>query len=261
MIDGARAIRCRGCGILNSGEHRECHACGTLFPARTDAEPRVSPSVEGVPRGARIGGVGGVFAASMILTVAATIAERLGVPKVYVSTVDLAAFALVASTCAFAARTELAPLLASAGGRRGLLLVLWGFGIMVAVGAVYFRLVRWFGVPIFYPSEIYRSAGWPPWTAFLLLAVIPGVFEELAFRGYVMARLDEALSPTETLIVQAALFSVIHLGVVIFPSHFGIGILLGVIRRRSRSLYPGMAVHMGWNAILVWSEILGRPFP
>jgi CAAX protease family protein len=94
-----------------------------------------------------------------------------------------------------------------------------------------------------------------------LLAVIPGVFEELAFRGYVMARLDEALSPTETLIVQAALFSVIHLGVVIFPSHFGIGILLGVIRRRSRSLYPGMAVHMGWNAILVWSELLGRPFP
>ena len=95
----------------------------------------------------------------------------------------------------------------------------------------------------------------------MFVAVLPGVFEEIVFRGYVMARLEELLSPRETLVVQAALFSVLHLGVAIFPSHFGIGILLGLVRRRTGSLYPGMAVHVSWNALVVWSELLGRPFP
>ena len=60
--------------------------------------------------------------------------------------------------------------------------------------------------------------------------------------------------------MQAALFSMLHLGVAIFPSHFVIGLVLGVLRRRTRSLYPGMAVHLTWNAAVVWAELGGRNF-
>ena len=43
----------------------------------------------------------------------------------------------------------------------------------------------------------------------------------------------------------------LHLGVAIFPSHLVIGLVLGALRRRTRSLYPGMAVHLTWNAAVV----------
>jgi len=75
-----------------------------------------------------------------------------------------------------------------------------------------------------------------------------------------MSRLDRLLTARESLLVQAALFSLLHLGVVIFPSHFVIGLVLGVLRRRTRSLYPGMAVHASWNAIIVFAEMSGRTF-
>jgi membrane protease YdiL (CAAX protease family) len=134
------------------------------------------------------------------------------------------------------------------------------FGFLVAFGAVYFPAIRWLGFPTANVSDPYVQAGWPAWVAYVYLALAPGICEELIFRGYVMERLDTFLTARETLIVQAALFSVLHLGVAIFPSHFVIGVVLGTVRRRSRSLYPGMAVHTAWNAILVYAELTGRAF-
>jgi membrane protease YdiL (CAAX protease family) len=72
-----------------------------------------------------------------------------------------------------------------------------------------------------------------------------------------MARLARALSPDEVLLVQAALFSFLHFGVVIFLSHFVIGLVLGVLRRWTGSLYPGMAVHAAWNGVIVALELAG----
>jgi uncharacterized protein len=61
-------------------------------------------------------------------------------------------------------------------------------------------------------------------------------------------------------LLQAVLFSLLHLGLAIFPSHFVIGLVLGLLRRRTRSLYPGMAVHMTWNAAVVWADLQGHNF-
>jgi membrane protease YdiL (CAAX protease family) len=44
-------------------------------------------------------------------------------------------------------------------------------------------------------------------------------------------------------------------GVVIFPSHFFIGLVLGLLRRWTGSLYPGIAVHAAWNARVIWLEL------
>ena len=35
-----------------------------------------------------------------------------------------------------------------------------------------------------------------------------------------------------------------------FPSHFLMGLCFGYMRRRSRSIYPGMALHAMWNALV-----------
>lgn len=100
----------------------------------------------------------------------------------------------------------------------------------------------------------YVRDGWPPWVAAADIALFTPIFEELLFRGTIQGKLSQALSPTEALIVQAALFSALHLSPLILLTHFVMGLAFGWVRRRSRSLYPGMLLHAAWNGWVVWSS-------
>jgi membrane protease YdiL (CAAX protease family) len=264
------SVRCRGCGALNATDVRACLSCGTLLPAPTRASaglvvPATAPSPEEEQRArralARTGGVARLFVGMLVLWVASVVAGKAGVPDAYADLAASALFAAIALGCVVAARAEVGLLLARTGGWRGALVAVIGFGVLVAFGWVYFGLVDHLGFAELRLTDPYLKVGWPRWAAYGLLSFSPGLFEELAFRGYVMARLDELLTERESLLVQAALFSLMHLGVIVFPSHFVIGVILGVVRRRTGSLYPGMAVHMGWNALIVWAELAGRQFP
>jgi len=262
-------VRCRGCGVRNSAYSKECLTCGTLLPAPSAIAEPVAPAAVPSPEelhaaalgGQRIGGVARLFLVTLGLVVALFIANRCGAPEVIAETVADAVLALVALACAFSARAEVLPLLTRFGGWRSLAAAVAGLAVLVVFGAVYFPSVRWLGMQLIAISEPYREAGWPLWSIYLLNSVVPAVFEELTFRGYVMARLGTLLTARETLLVQAALFALLHLGVAIYPSHFFIGLVLGTVRQRTRSLYPGMLVHAGWNAVVVWCEIAGLGFP
>ena len=267
MID-LDAVRCPGCGVRNSAYSKECLTCGTLLPgpsSAASAEP--GPLAAGGDlrsagmSGQRVSGVVRVFVGTLGLVAVLSIADRCGAPEVIAETVADALLAVVALACAISARAEVLPLLARFGGWRGLAAAVAGLAVLVAFGAVYFPAVRWLGMQLVAVSEPYRQAGWPLWSVYVLDCAVPALFEELTFRGYVMARLGTLLTARETLLVQAALFALLHLGVAIYPSHFFIGLVLGTVRQRTRSLYPGMLVHAGWNALVVWCEIKGLVFP
>ena len=240
-----------------------CPSCGTLLRLVPAVVTDSSGQADGQPGEAtqKIAGVTRLFVVSLSLWVCAVIADKVGASAVHVDVALSALLAAIALVCVGAARVELGELLTRTGGWRGVLAALAGLAFLLAFGAVYFRVVRWIGFPLLAVSASYLEAGWPRWAIYLSLSVAPGLFEELTFRGYVMARLERVLTKNETLIVQAALFSMLHLGVVIFPSHFVIGLVLGTLRRRTGSLYPGMALHMSWNAIVVWGELSGRSIP
>ncbi|MEJ2661890.1 MAG: CPBP family glutamic-type intramembrane protease [Desulfobacteraceae bacterium] len=120
---------------------------------------------------------------------------------------------------------------------------------------LYFKLALSIGIEqISYLSD-FKKHHWPLWSAFVLLCLFPGIFEELAFRGFIMTSLEKVGSPREALVIQAAMFSILHMLPTIFISHFVMGMVLGVIRQRSRSLYPGMFFHIAWNAIVLLEEI------
>lgn len=100
----------------------------------------------------------------------------------------------------------------------------------------------------------FRAHEWPLWAAFVLVSVAPAVFEELAFRGFILERLGAVMGPREAVAVQAAMFAVLHMSPVVFPSHFVFGLLLGLLRRGTGSLYPGMAIHALWNGWVLLQE-------
>jgi membrane protease YdiL (CAAX protease family) len=121
----------------------------------------------------------------------------------------------------------------------------------------YFALIGWIGFPTIRVSTDYQKVGWGLGPMLLLISLMPGIFEELAFRGVIQSTLEHVFDRREALVIQAALFSVLHLLPLDFPSHFVMGLCLGYMRLRTKSLYPGMILHASWNAFILCQELYG----
>ncbi|MBI4878627.1 MAG: CPBP family intramembrane metalloprotease [Planctomycetes bacterium] len=152
-------------------------------------------------------------------------------------------------------RARLRPLLDRSGlGRRTWHLPLLGFAAFLVFMWAYFLILELLGAEEFRYLDDFEAHGWPLWSALILFALCPAVFEELAFRGVIMSRLEGVMTPKEALLVQAGMFSVLHFLPLIFASHFILGLAFGQLRRMTGSLYPGMLLHLAWNAWVVMAE-------
>lgn len=79
------------------------------------------------------------------------------------------------------------------------------------------------------------------------------VLEELLFRGAVQTRLAEALPPAAAIVIASLLFTAIHVpgwlllampvGIHLVASVFLIGVVCGVLRHLTSSLWPAVAAH------------------
>lgn len=84
-----------------------------------------------------------------------------------------------------------------------------------------------------------------------LLAVLPAVMEEIAFRGLLFSALEPWLPSWKSVVVSAALFSLLHLSPIKIPLYLGLGLVLGWLRIRSGSLIPPMLMHFAYNGGLI----------
>ncbi len=98
-------------------------------------------------------------------------------------------------------------------------------------------------------------AHWPVRYIYLLICVIPAVVEEIACRGILLGKLEQVVSQRDAVLIQAALFSTLHLLPLVFVSHFVMGVGLGILRVKTKSLYPGMVAHGLWNAFVLSLEL------
>ncbi len=102
----------------------------------------------------------------------------------------------------------------------------------------------------------FRAAGYGWGFVVLCTCVQPAVVEELAFRGVIFAGVGRVLSRSETVLVTALMFMILHLSPVRFPHTLALGLGTGYLRTRTRSLYPGMAMHFAHNLMCVGGEYL-----
>jgi uncharacterized protein len=175
---------------------------------------------------------------------------------------DVAGAILVAvAVLAFAARVPRAQLLSLLDvrrvGARAIATALALTAALVAFIYLYTGTLERLGLEVLNMSEPFEASGWPLWSTFVLLAVCPAVFEEIAFRGVIYHSLVVVGGRREALILQASMFSIIHLLPAIFVSHFVIGLVLGWQRERTGSLLPCMITHALYNGALVSMEIWG----
>ncbi len=97
----------------------------------------------------------------------------------------------------------------------------------------------------------FRTAPW--WLIVATMAVVPAVFEEFCFRGFLFGALRTRLSGTGTVVASAAVFGIFH--EILFPGRLlpstFLGLVLGWVRLRTGSILPGVVLHALHNGLLL----------
>ena len=89
------------------------------------------------------------------------------------------------------------------------------------------------------------------WAVILLMAVAPAVFEELAFRGFILSGFEKLKNRWQAILVTSLLFGIAHFSIQQSIITFAIGIILGLVALETRSLIPCILYHATHNAITV----------
>lgn len=88
--------------------------------------------------------------------------------------------------------------------------------------------------------------------------IIGPILEELLYRGVLMTSFFEKSKYFLDCFLSAVMFSVAHLfsygfSLEIFKNYAMIGLILAILFRKTRSIYPSILVHMAWNIYLGWN--------
>jgi sodium transport system permease protein len=95
------------------------------------------------------------------------------------------------------------------------------------------------------------------WQIILFFAVLPGIFEEIAFRGVLLHGLRVRLRPVALCLVTGAIFGFFHVDLFrILPTAF-LGVVLGAIVLISGSIFPAMLWHTLNNSVALVPAYFG----
>lgn len=115
------------------------------------------------------------------------------------------------------------------------------------------------------PPRFFRESFQPlndlaahPFSAPFMLVVVAAVTEEFVFRGLVLRGLLARIGPGRAILISAGLFSIMHLNPWQVPTSLFIGVILGWVYWRTRSLALCVAGHAFHNATTLLAA--GLPF-
>lgn len=86
--------------------------------------------------------------------------------------------------------------------------------------------------------------------AIFSMAVMPGICEELMFRGVILGAYEDK-GREKALFVSSILFATLHGSVQGLPGQTLMGVVLGYVVIKSSSIYTGMMLHTTYNSLLI----------
>jgi membrane protease YdiL (CAAX protease family) len=126
------------------------------------------------------------------------------------------------------------------------LLLLLVPGLMLCLQVVVEWVTVWFPLSRAEEAMFSRMDGQDLATALAVCVVAP-VVEEMLFRGVVLRSFLQQYDRRQAIWGSALLFAVAHLNIYQFVVALGMGLVLGWLYERSRSLIPCIALHAAYN--------------
>jgi membrane protease YdiL (CAAX protease family) len=134
-------------------------------------------------------------------------------------------------------------------------------GLITASG--FFRLANHF-IPISSKMmEQFDQAVIPSGMSFgqllFFVSIMPGVFEEITFRGLLLHGLRRRFHPAVTAILVGLIFGLFHVALFRFAPTALLGVMLAAVTLWSGSIFPAMLWHAGSNAASLLAYKLELP--
>jgi membrane protease YdiL (CAAX protease family) len=107
------------------------------------------------------------------------------------------------------------------------------------------------------PDELSSFQGHHVAWMLLLVAVLPPIVEELAFRGLIYTGLRKTLGVSESFIISSFAFALLHMSLPALVTHLPLGLYFCFLRHRSDSLWPSMFAHCLHNLGVILVGHLG----
>lgn len=124
-------------------------------------------------------------------------------------------------------------------------------GFITALGV--FQLANYF-LPA--PTSVIEAFGEgvlpksiPFWQLLVFMTVLPGVFEELTFRGMLLHGLHRRLRPAALVLVVGVVFGIYHVALFRFVPTACLGMMFAAVTLLTGSIYPAMLWHALSNAL------------
>jgi sodium transport system permease protein len=94
----------------------------------------------------------------------------------------------------------------------------------------------------------------------IVLAVLPALCEELAFRGFILSGLKRRFPTWTAVLLSSFLFALFQMNVFQFAPHFLLGVVLALIALRTGSVAPAMVFHLVYNVCLIAPLVFPQAF-
>jgi sodium transport system permease protein len=91
-----------------------------------------------------------------------------------------------------------------------------------------------------------------PLRLFLIIALTPGVCEEILFRGFALRPLEKKLGPKWAILITSLAFAIVHLDFIRLIPTFILGVAFGFIAVKTRSIFPSIILHTLNNSVALF---------
>lgn len=147
-------------------------------------------------------------------------------------------------------------------GSDGIKLLKWPkFSLLKLLGVIVFavafsygvnQIIPWINTNIFNTAETsyslqYIEHPYGNYIMILSIAIMPAIFEELAYRGYLMEKFLKVMGKKETIYLSSFLFFLMHFSIASIFWMIPFAIILAEMRIRENTLWYGIIAHFFFN--------------
>lgn len=143
---------------------------------------------------------------------------------------------------------------------------LWmtGLGLMIAFGfnalwSIALAELGWATQPDLVP--VFGRSVWGFLAALVIAGGVAPVAEEVFFRGFVQAGLENRFGAWLAVLGTALLFALVHVLPGVLPPIFVLGLIFGIMRAETGSVWPCILLHAAFNALSVTAAYLMELIP